>query len=228
MSKVVSMPRTDVREADNEFSKTDPLQSCSPGSHVQIAKPLKPKRGGGFLALVPTAVRETSNQNFDDEQNSSRYSTAMSEITRDELRLTLSAIEERMDKRVDRMERDGEKRANDYKWELALRDEQFRRELDLRQESFRAEQSARDAALNEKFAGFLAAQAERDKAWEKISDSRFERIEKDISSIKTDTKKVSDDVSGIKVTMAKYLGAAVVIGALASAALGAAAKHLLG
>ncbi|WP_248769045.1 hypothetical protein [Pseudomonas sp. MWU12-2345] len=152
----------------------------------------------------------------------------MTEITREELSRTLSAIEERMDRRVDRMERDAEKRSLDYKAELALRDEQLRRELDLRQASFRAEQSARDAALNEKFAGFLGAQAERDKAWEKISESRFERIEKDVSSIKTDTKKVGDDVNGIKVTMAKYLGAAVVIGALASAALGAAAKHFLG
>lgn len=111
--------------------------------------------------------------------------------------------------------------------EMALRQESFRAEMDLRQESFRAEQSVRDKALDDKFAGFFQAQAERDKAGEKISEARFERIEKDVSSIKTDTKKVSDDVNGIKVTMAKYLGAAVVIGALASAALGAATKHFL-
>ncbi|WP_143498955.1 hypothetical protein [Pseudomonas sp. Irchel 3A18] len=153
---------------------------------------------------------------------------AMNDITREELRSTLSAIEERMDKRIDRMEHDAEKRVLDYKSELELRDEQVRREVDLRQESFRFEQAARDAALSEKFSGFLAAQAERDKAWEKISEARFERIEKDVSSIKADTKKVSDDVNGIRVTMAKYLGAAIVIGALASAALGAAAKHILG
>lgn len=151
----------------------------------------------------------------------------MNDITREELSSTLSAIEERMDKRIDRMEHEAEKRVLDYRDEIALRDGQLRRELDLRQESFRAEQTARDAALSEKFAGFLAAQAERDKSWEKISEARFDRIEKDVSSIKTDTKKVSEDVNGIKVTMAKYLGAAVVIGALASAALGAAAKHFL-
>ena len=156
------------------------------------------------------------------------HTEPMNDMTREELSSTLSAIEERMDKRIDRMEYDAEKRVLDYKSELALRDEQVRREVDLRQESFRFEQAARDAALSEKFSGFLAAQAERDKAWEKISEARFDRIEKDVSSIKTDTKKVSDDVNGIKVTMAKYLGAAVVIGALASAALGAAAKHLLG
>lgn len=152
----------------------------------------------------------------------------MNDITREELSLNLSAIEERMDKRIERMEYDAEKRVLDYRSELALRDEQLRRELDLRQESFRFEQTARDAALSEKFAGFLAAQAERDKSLERISEARFDRIEKDVSSIKSDTKRVSDDVNGIKVTMAKYLGAAVVIGALASAALGAAAKHLLG
>lgn len=157
-----------------------------------------------------------------------RKNEVMTDMTREELSLNLSAIEERMDKRIERMEYDAEKRVLDYKSELALRDEQLRREFDLRQESFRFEQSARDAALSEKFSGFLAAQAERDKSWEKISEARFDRIEKDVSSIKSDTKKVSDDVNGIKVTMAKYLGAAVVIGALASAALGAAAKHLLG
>lgn len=152
----------------------------------------------------------------------------MTDLTRDEMSRNLSAIEDRMDKRVDRMERDAEKRALDYKAELSLRDEQLRRELDLRQESFRAEQAARDAALSEKFSGFLAAQAERDKALERIYDARFERIEKDVSSIKGDTKKVADDVNGIKVTMAKYLGGAIVIGAVASAVLGAAVKHLLG
>ncbi|WP_277963870.1 hypothetical protein [Pseudomonas sp. RIT-To-2] len=150
----------------------------------------------------------------------------MNDITRGELSETLSAIEERMDKRIDRMEKDGERRTDDYRKELALRDEQLRRELDLRQESFRMEQAARDAALSEKFSGFLAAQAERDKALEKISESRFERIEKDVSSIKADTKKVGEDVNGIKVTMGKYLGGAIVIGAIASALLGVALKYV--
>ncbi|MGU9815621.1 hypothetical protein ACU684_09540 [Pseudomonas sp. LF135] len=181
---------------------------------------------------VPTAGREPKARSkvrlgLSDKSDQSADTKTMNDITREELSSTLSAIEERMDRRIERLERDADKRVGEYKTELALRDEQLRRELDLRQESFRSEQASRDAALNEKFAGFLAAQAERDKAWEKISDARFERIEKDVGSIKTDTKKVSDDVNGIKVTMAKYLGAAVVIGALASAALGAAAKHFL-
>ena len=150
----------------------------------------------------------------------------MNDITREELSSTLSAIEERMDKRIDRMERSEERRSDDFRKEIALRDAQLQRELDIRQESFRAEQLARDAALSEKFAGFLAAQAERDKALEKVSESRFERIEKDVNSIKTDTKKVGEDVNGIKVTMGKYLGGAIVIGAIASALLGVALKYV--
>lgn len=168
-----------------------------------------------------------SNMVGDDNSAARSDNQLMNDMTREELNSTISAIEERMDKRVERMERDGHRRTDDYRSELALRDEQLRRELDLRQESFRLEQAARDAALSEKFSGFLAAQAERDRSWEKISESRFERIEKDVGSIRADTKKVADDVGGIKVTMAKYLGGAIVIGAIVSGLLGAAFKYLL-
>lgn len=155
------------------------------------------------------------------------HAKAMNDITREELSATLSGIEDRMDKRIDRMERSEERRSDDFRKELALRDTQLQREIDIRQESFRVEQAARDAALSEKFSGFLAAQAERDRSWEKISESRFERIEKDVSSIKADTKKVGEDVNGIKVTMGKYLGGAIVIGAIVSALLGVALKYAL-
>lgn len=152
---------------------------------------------------------------------------AMNDMTRDELARNLTAIEERMDRRIDRMQQDAADRSTGYLHEISLRDEQLRRELDLRQESFRAEQALRDKAMDDRFSGFLAAQSERDKAWEKTSEARFDRIEKDIGSIKTDSKKVSEEVSGIKVTMAKYLGGAIVVGALASGLLGAALKHLI-
>lgn len=161
-----------------------------------------------------------------DKQKKLSDTRPMNDITREELSQNLSAIEERMDKRMDRMERSEERRSDDFRKELALRDAQLQRELDIRQDSFRAEQVARDAALSEKFAGFLAAQTERDKALEKISESRFERIEKDVSSIKADTKKVGEDVNGIKITMGKYLGGAIVIGAIASALLGLALKYV--
>lgn len=163
----------------------------------------------------------------DDKSLPEADTAAMNDQTRENIQNQLSIVEERMDKRIERMERDAERRTDEYRNELSLRDEQLRRELDLRQESFRLEQAARDAALSEKFSGFLAAQAERDRSWEKISESRFERIEKDVGSIKADTKKVADDVGGIKVTMAKYLGGAIVIGAIVSGLLGAAFKYLL-
>ena len=115
----------------------------------------------------------------------------------------------------DRVSAEGDTKAmtenHDYRHELSLRDEQVRREMDLRDKSFRAEQATRDKALDEKFSGFLAAQTERDKAWEKISDSRFERIEKDVSSIKLDTKKVTEDVHVIRRWIATYTGGIAVL-----------------
>lgn len=182
--------------------------------------------------LAPTRASKGSpsksgnpHANDDREADQPHTQKMNDQITRQELLATLSAIEERMDRRVVHMEQAEQRRAEDYRHELSLRDDQLRRELDLRQESFRAEQASRDAALAEKFSGFLSAQAERDKALEKISEARFERIEKDITSIKSDVKTITADVQVIKVTMAKYLGGAIVIGALASAALGAALKH---
>lgn len=59
--------------------------------------------------------------------------------------------------------------SHDYQHELALRDEQLRREIDMRHESLRQEQAARDKALDDRLAGFYAAQAERDKRLEDIS-----------------------------------------------------------
>ncbi|MNE86629.1 hypothetical protein D3C80_1837480 [compost metagenome] len=103
-----------------------------------------------------------------------------------------------------------------------------REELNAKLEAIEVKMDARVQAVSAKIDSFLSAQVERDKAWEKISEARFDRIEKDISSIKADSKKVAEDINGLKVTMAKYLGAAIVIGAVASAILGAAAKNLLG
>ncbi|WGK60540.1 hypothetical protein QAO71_10590 [Halopseudomonas sp. SMJS2] len=77
---------------------------------------------------------------------------AMNDITREELRSTLSAIEERMEKRIDRLAEESGRHANDYRRELTLRDEAFRREQELR-----------DSAWDGRISGFLAAQEERDR-----------------------------------------------------------------
>ncbi len=50
------------------------------------------------------------------------YTEAMNDITREELRSTLSAIEERMDRRIDRMEISEEKRSDSYRREQESRD----------------------------------------------------------------------------------------------------------
>jgi len=203
------------------------------GTYTQSAEPPADALKPGGVEKHRVRERYSVNTGTDADvssrrDNSGKYANTapMTDLSRKEMNTTLSAIEERMDKRIDRMEKAEERRADDFRNELSLRDAQLQREIDIRQESFRAEQAARDAALSEKFAGFLAAQAERDKAWEKISESRFERIEKDVSSIKADTKKVGEDVNGIKVTMGKYLGGAIVIGAIASALLGVALKYV--
>lgn len=54
--------------------------------------------------------------------------------------------------------------SHDYRHELALRDEQLKRELDLRHENARQEQAAREKALDDRLAAFVATQAEREKA----------------------------------------------------------------
>lgn len=50
------------------------------------------------------------------------YTDPMNDITREELRSTLSAIEDRMDKRIDRMEATEEKRSESYRREQEARD----------------------------------------------------------------------------------------------------------
>lgn len=80
------------------------------------------------------------------------HNQAMNDISRHELRDTLSAIEERMERRIDRFADESARYADDYRRELTLRDEAFRREQELR-----------DKAWDERFSGFLAAQGERDK-----------------------------------------------------------------
>ena len=128
------------------------------------------------------------------------HNEKMSEITRDELSSTLSAIEERMDKRVERMEKDTDRRA-----------EEFRREMDLRDEAFRREQALREQALDgcfkvmdERFAGFLAAQAERDK-----------RLDESVTAIRSEISRLGNLKLNIWGAMLTAVGVGVAIAALA-------------
>jgi len=129
--------------------------------------------------------------------------------------------------RDDALRRELGMRDGALKRELDVRDEALKRELDMRHETFLGEQALRDKAWDERFNGFLRAQAERDRAFETTSQARFARIENDIASIKSDAKAVSEDIHGLKLTLAKYFGGAIVVGAISSAALSAGLRAIL-
>lgn len=105
--------------------------------------------------------------------------TVMNEITRQELRDTLSAIEERMDRRIDRMADDARRGTDEYRRELELRDEALQREQAMREEAFKREQAVRDKAMDERFSSFLSIQAERDSQVKQ----QFEKITRDIDRL---------------------------------------------
>lgn len=98
-----------------------------------------------------------------------------------------------------------------------------RQEIEAKLSASEARMDARVVSIEGKIDAFLAAQAERDKA----TDYRIQRIESDTASIKADVKEISSQVQSIRITMAKYLGASIVIGAIASAAVGALIRFVL-
>lgn len=98
-----------------------------------------------------------------------------------------------------------------------------RQEIDAKLSATEARIDARVTSIEGKIDAFLAAQAERDKA----AEYRVQRIESDTASIKADVKEISSQVQSIRITMAKYLGAAIVIGAIASAAVGALIRFII-
>lgn len=69
-----------------------------------------------------TRPKLTSPDLVDDNRPSKSDTQSMTDITREELRSTLSAIEDRMDKRIDRMETTEEKRSESYRREQEARD----------------------------------------------------------------------------------------------------------
>lgn len=119
-----------------------------------------------------------------DKQKNLGNTLGMNDISREELRTTLSTIEDRMDKRAKRMEKVADRRSGEFFREISLRDDTIRRELELRRESSIIEQAerdksltARDKALEEKIGGFLSAQAERDNLYTEKANSIFRRLD---------------------------------------------------
>ncbi|MGF7240670.1 hypothetical protein ABIC11_001083 [Pseudomonas oryzihabitans] len=99
---------------------------------------------------------------------------------------------------------------HDYRHELALRDEQLRRELDMRHESARHEQAARDKALDDRLALFIAVQDERDKALEeRFAGFAAAQVERDrrMEDISARATKAAESAATVK---ANYWAAVIV------------------
>ncbi|MNJ36377.1 hypothetical protein D3C77_311630 [compost metagenome] len=106
----------------------------------------------------------------DDIQKKSAHTGAMNDITREELRATLSDIENRMDRRFERLEQVEERRS-----------EAWRRE----QEAYRHEQKIRDQLYSERFEATSRRLEDRDK----VIDSKLDAVTESV-------KRMSDKVDG--------------------------------
>lgn len=118
----------------------------------------------------------------DDNHQKAAHTKAMNDITREELSANLSAIEERMDKRVERMEQDSARRSDDLRREMRLRERSARREAIASKEALKAHIESNDKAV----ASTLAA---------------LERTEKEFGSVKQANKEQRYWMAGIGVAI---------------------------
>lgn len=145
--------------------------------------------------LPPTTSYKANSGSFSKPLTGNGYNAAMSDLTREEITTLLRGIESRMDQRLERMERDADRRSQDYRHELALRDEAFRRELD-----------AREKVVDERFSNFLAVQTERDK-----------RLDESVATIRGEIGRLGS----VKLNIWGAMATAVTIGiAIAALAIG--------
>ncbi|MCU7240383.1 hypothetical protein [Pseudomonas peradeniyensis] len=136
-----------------------------------------------------------------DNDKAGSHTVAMNDITREELRSTLSEIENRMDRRFERLEQAEERRA-----------EAWRRE----QDAYRHEQSMRDRLYSERFEATSRRLEDRDK----VIDAKLDAITSSVKimSDKVDgfsgqlTSKVEEVRSSNKHTVWAILGIAVSVG----------------
>ncbi|UVL76626.1 hypothetical protein LOY24_18040 [Pseudomonas putida] len=150
---------------------------------------------------------EHRNSAADDKDLRHTHTPAMTKITRNELAITLSAIEERMDRRVERMERDTERR-----------NDEVRREIELRDTAARHEQSLRDRSLDDRLNAFLSIQAERDKA-QLERDKRYEDLAERITKAAEGAEEAAKQAATVKTNYWAAVGvqllavAAILVGA---------------
>lgn len=118
----------------------------------------------------------------DDKREKITDTNSMTTITREELSSTLSAIEERMDKRVERMELDSARRSDDLRREMRLRERSARRESIATKEALQAHIESNDKAVT----STLAA---------------LERTEKEFGTVKQANKEQRYWMAGIGVAI---------------------------
>lgn len=106
----------------------------------------------------------------------------MNDITREDLSKSLSGIEDRMDKRIERMEQDTARRSDDLRREMRLRERSARRESIATKEALRAHIESNDKAV----ASTLAA---------------LERTEKEFGTVKQANKEQRYWMAGIGVAI---------------------------
>lgn len=101
------------------------------------------------------------------------YTGAMNDITREELSATLSGIENRMDKRIERMETDAEKRSEDLRREMRLRERSARRESVAMKEALQAHIESNDRAVTSTLSALERTEAEFGKVKQANKEQRY-------------------------------------------------------
>ncbi|WP_210713301.1 hypothetical protein [Pseudomonas sp. MWU349] len=97
----------------------------------------------------------------------------MNDITREELSSTLSAIEERMDKRIERMENDSVQRSEDLRREMRLRERSARRESIAMKEALQAHIASNDKAVASTLAALERTEGEFGKVKQANKEQRY-------------------------------------------------------
>lgn len=109
----------------------------------------------------------------DDTAARERHTEPMNDITREELRTTLSAIEERMDGRIERLEKDSERRSDDLRREIRLRERSARREAIALNQAVQAHIQSNDKAVSAALAALERTESEFGKVKQANKEQRY-------------------------------------------------------
>lgn len=164
-------------------SATDESPSTNPSNVHDISS--------GARLVLPYFPETSTPESIDDKAALTADTARMTDITRDELRSTLSDIENRMDRRIDRMESTEDKRS----------------------ESYRREQEARDTLYSERFEAMHKRLEDRDL----VIDSKLDAMQNSVTlmtrSIDGFEKRLDEKLSDVKSSNRNALWATLAIAA---------------